>query len=155
MELNFVVNLSGLQGLLSKPKLIRLERLVSIRAAKAFRLQLIENIRRNKYKFSLAVSTIRKRIKLGKNFVPLIVTGEYINSILENEGKVFNSKGRHSGGLSYSELSFILEYGRRDMGIGSFPAWRLTFEDMKPELNRLVNSTIKDFTGLKINDNFY
>jgi hypothetical protein len=113
-------------------------------AAQAYHAQLIANIRGNKYGFQLAASTIRKRLAAGADLTPLVFTEDYIGSIIVTGTVVRVKKGTHYSGLTYAELSFILEYGRRDAGIPAFPVWSRTYEDFQPEYKEILHRHVSE-----------
>lgn len=101
--------------------------------AKGYRRLLISNIKTNKFKFRLAASTINSRVLRGRSTTPLVDSGSYVRSIIiKDKTEVTVRQGKHPSGLTYEELTFILEYGRRDKGVRSFPVWRKTWEEFKP-----------------------
>lgn len=112
--------------------------------AAEFYSRLISNIKNNRFGFELAKNTINKRLAKGNTSeTPLVDTGDYLRHIRLNGAKVEVFDGRHYSGLTYFELSFILEHGRRDKGIGSFPVWRLTFEEFKPIADAKIDTLLK------------
>lgn len=112
---------------------------LSLELAEGFYNLLISNIQSNKFGFSLSEATLMRRAFLGLGDKPLIARGEYINGITIEGFKVTVIDAIHSGsGLSFSELSDILEYGRRDKRIHAFPVWRLTYEEYKPIADKKV-----------------
>lgn len=117
------------------------------KVALAYKEKLISNMRTNKYRFKLAMSTIRARAALGKDDTPLIFTEAYIDAIVVKGFVVTVKKGKHYSGLTYAELSFMLEYGRRDKGIPARPVWRRTLEDFMPEINRIIQQEIQNSFG--------
>lgn len=110
------------------------------------------NIRSNKYGFNLSDKTIRIRLFRGINSnLPLIETGEYLDAIVRSGTRVTVKEGMHAGHpkrtgkkLSYEELSYILEYGRRDKGVKGFPVWRKTYDDFQPEVQKMLDAFAKD-----------
>ena len=112
--------------------------------AHVFILRLKQNMRKNKFNFSLAASTIQSRLSRGKGTTPLIDSGAYISNIVRKKFRVYVQKGIHpkSGTLSFEELSNILEYGRRDKSVPPFPLWRNTFEDCQKEFEEVVEKFI-------------
>jgi hypothetical protein len=113
------------------------------KAAKAYYELLISNMKTNKHGFKLAMSTIQKRLAAGKVTKPFIFYGAYIDSIYVWGTKVLVKKGFHYSKLSYKELSFILEYGRRDKSIPSRPIWRKTLEDFKPQAQEIFQKALE------------
>lgn len=112
---------------------------LSAKMAKLYRDTLVDNIKSNRYNFTLAESTIRERLRVGAGITPLLFRGDYVKSIIIVDKVVVTVKpGKHYSGLTYAELSFILEYGRRDKGIPSFPVWRNTFKDLRGEFIRMA-----------------
>lgn len=108
----------------------RVARLLAV----TYHKRLIENIRSNKYGFSLSSITVR----LKGSATPLIDTEEYISSIIVDGTSVRTDDGMHPSGLSFADLSIILEYGRKDKSIAKFPVWSKTFNEMIPEFNDIV-----------------
>jgi len=99
------------------------------RLANEFYDALVSNIRSNKYGFSNKPSTIKRK----HSAIPMIDSGEYISKISVEKGKVLIQEGTHTiTGISFGELSDLLEYGRRDKGFMGYPVWRKTLEDMRP-----------------------
>ena len=124
---------------------------------------LLYNIETNKYGFRLSLDTVRKKLTKGKSVkeanTPLLFEHDYIkNIVVEKESNLATyrwvvtcTKGKHYSGLSYNELSYILEFGRKDLKIPARPIWRLTFKDciatfqevVKRELAPILVNTIK------------
>jgi hypothetical protein len=93
--------------------------------AKRFYALLVKNILTNKFGFSNAASTVKRK---GKN-LPLVDTMQYVNRIVVSGNKVYVQEGTHASGISFGELSDWLEYGRRDRGFDGYPVWRKTREE--------------------------
>lgn len=137
---------------ISEQNVRKLKADIAQKVAEEYKDTLIKNMRSNKFNFKLAMSTIRKRLAAGKGDTPFIFTEAYINAIVVKNGVVTVKRGRHYSGLTYKELSFILEYGRRDKHIPARPIWRLTLEDMEQRINELAKGRIKTHfnTGKKV-----
>jgi hypothetical protein len=112
--------------------------------AKDFRRLLISNIESNKYGFSISDATLSRRINGSKT--PLIDTGEYLDAVIVEGTVVTVKNGQHSSGLSYYELSDILEYGRLDKSVPAFPVWSMTYEEFKPEAEKRIREEFEDIT---------
>jgi hypothetical protein len=114
--------------------------------AEMYKEALISNIKRNKFGFKLAQSTIQARIRSGvTSTTPFIWTGDYLKAIIIDGSSVTVKSGKHVSGLTYSELSFILEHGRRDRGIPPRPVWRLTLEDVTPKIQKHLSKKLLEF----------
>jgi len=113
--------------------------------AKMFYDKLIENIETNYFGFKISDITARLREAYGNSSkMPLVDSGEYLSSILVDKTKVMVQKGVHKGGLTFEELSWILEFGRRDKGSPPFPVWRLTYGQIKEDMFKLVNERLNE-----------
>jgi hypothetical protein len=116
--------------------------------ANKFKSALIKNIKTNRYGYALAEDTVKRKIALGAPQTPFVFTGELLKSIYVENGAVKVKKGKHSNGLSYEELWFILEFGRRDKLIPARPVWKETYKEFAEEAKKAW----KDFNNKKFND---
>lgn len=113
--------------------------------AKDFHALLISNIQTNKYGFSLNDKTVMRRLETSNSNIPLINTGEYISKIAVEGSKVYVMEGTTKSGISFAELSNILEYGRKDKRVPAFPVWRLTYEEFLPQARNKIQKRLKSF----------
>lgn len=111
--------------------------------ADLFYKTLIKNIETNKFGLPISSSTLSRRLRHGMGTKPLIETGEYIRAIILEGATVTTKEGRHNKGLTYAELSEILEFGRRDRSVPAFPVWRKTFEQLRDDLNESIDNVIR------------
>lgn len=118
-------------------------KLLGPQLAEEFHKMLLNNIKNNSFNFKLAASTINSRLARGKGTIPLIDTGEFIKSIVVRGSSVQIRQGVHTRGLSYAELSWILEHGRRDKSVPPFPVWEKTYEQFVPLVQERVNEIFK------------
>lgn len=96
--------------------------------AEGFKEQVIENIKKNKYKFRLADSTVKQK----GSGVPLINSGELIGAIYRDDAVVSVNDDPHAkSGLTNKQLAQVQEYGTKDKHIPARPIWRNTFKDYK------------------------
>jgi hypothetical protein len=105
---------------------------LSDKLAHRFMKQLISNIKKNKFGYKLAEDTIKRKVAVGAPITPFIFTGELLKSLYVKNGAVKVKRGKHPTGLTYSELWFILEFGRRDKLIPPRPVWKETYKDFSP-----------------------
>jgi len=118
---------------------------LSVEFAELYVTHLIENIRNNKFGFTLSDVTLSNRIQRGvTSTTPLIDTGEYIKAIIQKGAEVRMAKGVHKGGLSYEELSNILEFGRKDKSVPAFPVWQMTYDEVQPIFTKRIKKRLKD-----------
>lgn len=109
---------------------------------------LISNIHTNKFGYSLSNATLVKRILNKQGTTPLIATGEFVRSIYRDGSFVGVSSGTHpKSGLSFAELSHILEYGRFDKSVPAFPYWEKTFEELRPMFEKIIKQKVDE--GIK------
>ena len=108
--------------------------------SKAFHTLLLNNIRTNKFGYTLKKGTLQARNSRGfVSLRPLIASGQYLNSIIENSGVVFIKEGTvANGSIEFAELGDLLEYGRADKGFGGFPHWRPTLEEFIPKMEEII-----------------
>lgn len=125
-------------------------RAVGLRAVGEFKELLIHNIKSNKYGFTLADSTISRKIGLNRN-TPFINSGEYVSAIEIQGTKVGVKEGTHSSGLSYKEIRFILEYGRLDKHVPARPVWRMTLKEFRPRYIEIAKEELKKYFSSKLN----
>lgn len=118
---------------------------VAEKLAKEFYSTLIENIKTNKYGFKNAPATIAKKLAAGVEPIPLKFWGDYVNAIQVKGTRVFVKPGKHYSGLTYNELSFILEHGRRDKKIPSYPVWRYTLRDFMPYARKEMRAAFSQY----------
>lgn len=113
--------------------------------AQLFYDRLRDNILKNSFGFALKNTTLAIRKQRGiKSRKPLYATGEYFNAIQLNGTKVNMVRGFHTdSGLSYRELFYVLEYGRKDRSVPAFPVWRMTAEEIKPEIQEIIKRRTK------------
>lgn len=105
--------------------------------AKEFLERLINNIRSNKYGFTIKESTIKRRTT-NKSNTPLINEEYLINSLIRIGHIVTVKEGTHPSGVEFLELVMIMEYGRRDMHIPAFPVGRMTFKDFEKDAEKML-----------------
>lgn len=106
-------------------------------------------IKTNKYGYNLSEKTIRNRLMLGvKSATPYLFRGDLLSSLIVKDGSLTVKKGVHYSGLTYEELWFMLEFGRRDKGIPARPIWRPTYQEFLPE----IEETWKNFLDKQFND---
>jgi hypothetical protein len=99
--------------------------------ARLFVKRLRHNIRKNRFGYQIAEATIKARLAANvRHDTPYLFKEELIKSLSVKDGKVTISDGTHYSGLTYKELWFILEHGRRDKHIPARPVWRLTYEEL-------------------------
>lgn len=133
-----------LDHFLDPNKLEKVLKPIMIELAHDYRKALIKNIKSNKFGFRLAQSTIQSRLNSGiRKTTPLIFTGDYIKSIIVEGTTVTVKSGKHYSGLTYEELTFILEYGRRDKSIPPFPVWRKTRENMRAYADEKITKAME------------
>lgn len=107
--------------------------------AKEFHALLIKNIKTNKFGYSLSDKTLMQRVRSGNSSdTPLVDSGEYLKNIILRGTKVMVSDGVHPSGISYEELSYVLEYGRLDKSIPAYAVWRKTMKEFKLMLPDIV-----------------
>lgn len=117
---------------------------------------LIENIKINKFGFTLKEATLLIRQRIGiASTLPLIETEEYLKNIIIKDNFVTVNKGTHSRrpynknsrALTYEHLAWILEFGRKDKKIPGFPVWRKTKEEFEKlrekKADKLFQDTVK------------
>lgn len=98
--------------------------------ARMFVKRLKFNIRKNRFGYQLAEATIKARLAANvKHETPYIFKEELLKSLEVKDGSVVIRDGKHYSGLTFKELWFILEHGRRDKHIPARPVWRLTYEE--------------------------
>ena len=110
---------------------------------------LTENIRDNKYDFTL--SDYWKRIKKqeGWDERPFIAQGHYLNLLevgLDDHhlSVGFPESARHPrSGMTMAELAVLLEYGRLDKNLPARPLWRNTLEDFFKQVPKEIRVELK------------
>lgn len=109
--------------------------------AEEFKELIVENIKRNKYGYRLASSTIRKKRRKGQPDIPLIADKYLVNAIYRDGVKVsVKDSGRRDSKLTNLELAIVHEYGRLDGSIPARPVWRRTYRDFrKSARNRMTD----------------
>lgn len=89
----------------------------------------IDNIRTNRYGFTLNPATVKRK----KGTLPWINTEELLDALVVEGATVRFKKGVHKGTqLTYGELALILEYGMKERGMPPRAVFRRSFEDFKP-----------------------
>jgi hypothetical protein len=119
--------------------------------------RLLYNIETNKYGFKLTLATVRKKLAKGKSVkeanTPLLFEKDYLKNIVINKEIAFTTpkwvvtctKGNHYSGLTYNELSYILEFGRKDLNIPARPVWRLTYKECLTTFQEVVKKDLTPF----------
>lgn len=108
--------------------------------AEEFKEKVENNIRENKYGFTLSDVTIRKK----GHDIPLIDTEELIGAIYQEGTEVsVEESQRNDSELTNKQLAIVHEYGVKDKGIPARPVWRRTFEDFRPTAEKRVRTFLK------------
>ena len=109
--------------------------------AEEFKETIIDNIKSNKYKYSLSASTIKRK---GSD-TPLLDSGQLIDSIYRDGTTVsVEDSKRDDSGLTNLDIAIIQEYGTKDKHIPARPVWRDTFRDFKDTAHDTVASFLDD-----------
>lgn len=109
--------------------------------AKMYHAHLIDNIKSNKFGFTHKPSTEKR----SGAHTPMFDTGAYVDSIKVNGAEVYVDNGKEGrSGISFVELSYLLEYGRKDKHMKAFPVWRKTLEELKPRFEKAFEMFMKN-----------
>jgi hypothetical protein len=135
---------------------------IFLKCAEIYKAKIIENIENNKFGFNLTESTIRKKVLKGLNLkdaeTPLRFRSDYIKSIIvrqisENSFEVTCVDGMHYSGMSFKELAYLLEFGRKDLNIPARPVWRLTYKKLFATFKEVANLEISKENMFKLTSN--
>lgn len=108
--------------------------------AEGFKDRIISNIEKNKYKFSLADSTIQKK----GSSTPLVDSGEILNAIYRDGSVVsINDEPHSKSTLTNKQLAQVLEFGTKDKHIPARPVWRNTFDEYRKEAENQISTFLK------------
>lgn len=109
--------------------------------AEEFKETIIDNIETNRYGYSLAESTIKRK---GSD-VPLVDTHQLVDAIYRDGTTVsVEDSPREDSDLTNLQLAIVQEYGTKDKHVPARPVWRETFKDFKETARDKIKEFLDD-----------